>query len=114
MTLTIDLGIGVILFSTVDHVMYMSKPEPMHHRFQRIQRIPQVGHYYFFLEYLPSVLFMYNTTATITTKTIFSIYITVLDVKHYQNSKQPQELEGYSRHSRQPSLNNSHVRISHC
>ena len=34
---------------------------------------------------------MYNTTATITTKTIFSIYITVLDVKHYQNSKQPQE-----------------------
>ena len=31
-----------------------------------------------------------------------------------QTNKQTNKLEGYSRHSRQSSLNNSHVRISHC
>ena len=29
-------------------------------------------------------------------------------------NKATKQLEGYSRHSRQSSLNNSHVRISHC
>ena len=29
-------------------------------------------------------------------------------------NKPTKQLEGYSRHSRQSSLNNSHVRISHC
>ena len=31
-----------------------------------------------------------------------------------QTNKPTKQLEGYSRHSRQSSLNNSHVRISHC
>ena len=31
-----------------------------------------------------------------------------------QTNKQTNKLEGYSRQSRQPSLNNSHVWISHC
>ena len=31
-----------------------------------------------------------------------------------QTDKPTKQLEGYSRHSRQSSLNNSHVRISHC
>ena len=35
------------------------------------------------------------------------------DYKERQTDK-PTKLEGYSRHSRQSSLNNSHVRISHC
>ena len=34
------------------------------------------------------------------------------DKKH--TNKQTNKLEGYSRHSRQSSLNISHVRISHC
>ena len=31
-----------------------------------------------------------------------------------QTNKQTRQLEGYSRHSRQPSLNNSYIQISHC
>ena len=34
--------------------------------------------------------------------------------KQTNKNKQTGQLEGYSRHSRQSSLNNSHVRISHC
>ena len=37
------------------------------------------------------------------------------DKKTYkQTNKQTNKLEGYSRHSRQPSLNNSYIQISHC
>ena len=31
-----------------------------------------------------------------------------------KQTNKPTKLEGYPRHSRQSSLNNSHVRISHC
>ena len=40
-----------------------------------------------------------------------------LAIKHWllnNEQKDINKLEGYSRHSRQPSLNNSHLRISHC
>ena len=48
-----------------------------------------------------------------------SVYQAVFEKSEGQTDKQTdrqtnETLEGYSRHSRQSSLNNSHVRISHC
>ena len=75
---------------------------------------------------MPKSIGFWRTTYETWTQSFMSVYLAVSEKTGGQTDKQTnkqtermtdkptKQLEGYSRHSRQPSLNNSHVRISHC
>ena len=70
---------------------------------------------------MPKSIGFWHTTYVTRTQSFVSVCLAVSKKTGGQTDKQTnkqtnkqKELEGYSRHSRQPSLNKSHVRISHC
>ena len=68
---------------------------------------------------MPKSIGFWRTTYVTWTQSFVSVYLAVSEKTGGQTDKQTnkqtnKQLEGYSRHSRQPSLNKSHVRISHC
>ena len=75
---------------------------------------------------MPKSIGFWRTTYVTWTQSFVNVYLAVSEKTGGQTDKQTnkqtermtdkptKQLEGYSRHSRQPSLNNSHVRISHC
>ena len=67
---------------------------------------------------MPKSIGFWRTTYVTWTQSFVSVCLAVSEKTggqtDKQTNKQTNKLEGYSRHSRQSSLNNSHVRISHC
>ena len=63
---------------------------------------------------MPKSIGFWRTTYVTWTQSFVSVCLAVSEKTGGQTDKQTNKLEGYSRHSRQSSLNNSHVRISHC
>ena len=67
---------------------------------------------------MPKSIGFWRTTYVTWTQSFVSVYLAVSEKTggqtDKQTNKQTNKLEGYSRHSRQPSLNDSHLWIGHC
>ena len=66
---------------------------------------------------MPKSIGFWRTTYVTWTQSFVSVYLAVSEKTGGQTDKQTnkqKELEGYSRHSRQPSLNDSHLWIGQC
>ena len=72
---------------------------------------------------MPKSIGFWRTTYVTWTQSFVSVYLAVSEKTGGQTDKQTnrkndrqtnETLEGYSRHSRQPSLNDSHLWIGHC